>query len=194
MNDKHKHPKGAGKSSFELINTKILADILPVEPGSVVLDLACGRGLYSMFLSGIIGDQGLVYAVDFWQEGIGLLDQEIEARDITNIKTLILDVTQEIDIDDDSVDVCLVATVLHDFEEINKAGVVLKKIHRILKPGGCLAVVEFKKIEGPPGPPMEIRLSEGEVEKMVARYGFKRENTADMGQYNYLVTFRSRKN
>jgi ubiquinone/menaquinone biosynthesis C-methylase UbiE len=194
MNDKHKHPKGAGKSSFELINTKILADILPVEPGSVVLDLACGRGLYSMFLSGIIGDQGLVYAVDFWQEGIGLLDQEIEARDITNIKTLILDVTQEIDIDDDSVDVCLVATVLHDFEEINKAGVVLKQIHRILKPGGCLAVVEFKKIEGPPGPPMEIRLSEGEVEKMVARYGFKRENTADMGQYNYLVTFRSRKN
>jgi hypothetical protein len=37
MNDTHKHPKGAGKSSFELINTKILADILPVKPGSVVL-------------------------------------------------------------------------------------------------------------------------------------------------------------
>ncbi|WP_300459490.1 class I SAM-dependent methyltransferase [Desulfobacula sp.] len=194
MNDTHKHPKGAGKSSFELINTKTLADILPVKPGFVVLDLACGRGLYSMFLSGIIGDQGLVYAVDFWQEGIGLLDQEIEARDITNIKTLLLDGTQEMDIDDDSVDVCLMATVLHDFEEINKADAVLKQIHRILKPGGCLAVVEFKKIEGPPGPPMKIRLSEGEVEKMVTGHGFEREKTADMGQYNYLVTFRSRGN
>lgn len=192
MDDTHKKPKGAGKSSFELINAKILADILPVEPGSVVLDLACGRGIYSLFLSGLTGDQGLVYAVDLWQDGLRLLDQEIEARDITNIKTLLLDVTQEIDVDDDSVDVCLVATVLHDFQEINRAGAVLEQIHRILKPGGCLAVVEFKKIEGPPGPPMKIRLSEGEVDKMVAGYGFERENTADMGQYNYLVTFRSR--
>ncbi len=192
MNDTQKQPKGAGKSSFELINSKILADILPVKPGSVVLDLACGRGIYSLFLSGIIGDQGLVYAVDLWQEGIGLLGQEIERRNITNIKTLLLDVTQEMDVDDGSVDVCLMATVLHDFQEINKAGAVLKQIHRILKPGGSLAVVEFKKVEGPPGPPMKIRLSEGEVEKMVAGHGFERENAADLGKYNYLVTFRSK--
>ncbi len=194
MNDTQKHPKGAGKSSFELINAKVLAEILPVKPGSVVLDLACGRGIYSLFLSGIIGDQGLVYAVDLWQEGIGLLDQEIETGGITNIKTLLMDVTREIDIDDHSVDVCLMATVLHDFQEINKAGAVLKQIHRILKPGGSLAVIEFKKVEGPPGPPMKIRLSEGEVEKMVTGHGFEREKTADLGEHNYLVTFRSRGN
>ena len=29
----HKKPKGAGKSSFELINPDIIADILPVKPG-----------------------------------------------------------------------------------------------------------------------------------------------------------------
>jgi ubiquinone/menaquinone biosynthesis C-methylase UbiE len=51
------------------------------------------------------------------------------------------------------------ATVLHDFEEMDKAGAVLKQIKTILKPGGCLAVIEFKKIDGPPGPPIKIRLS-----------------------------------
>ena len=49
MNDTHKKPKGAGKSSFELINPNILMDMLSVKPGSVVLDLACGRGVYSIF-------------------------------------------------------------------------------------------------------------------------------------------------
>ncbi len=191
MNDTHKKPKGAGKSSFELINPKILTDMLPVEPGSVVLDLACGKGIYSIFLSEIVSDQGLIYAVDLWKEGLALLEEQIKTRDIINIKTLLKDATEQIGIDNYSVDVCLMATVLHDFEEINKAGTVLKQIKTILKPGGCLAVIEFKKIEGPPGPPVEIRLSEDEVEKMVTDYGFKKEKIADIGDYNYLMTFRS---
>lgn len=192
MNDTNKKPKGAGKSSFELINPDILTDMLPVKPGSVVLDLACGRGIYSMFLSEIVSDQGLIYAVDLWKEGLALLEEQIKTRDIINIKTLHKDATEQIGIDNYSVDVCLMATVLHDFEEIHKAGAVLKQIKNILKPGGCLAVIEFKKIEGPPGPPVKIRLSEDEVEKMVTGYGFKKQKTADIGDYNYLMTFQSR--
>ncbi|SDU53525.1 class I SAM-dependent methyltransferase [Desulfobacula phenolica] len=192
MNNAHKKPKGAGKSSFELINQNILTDILPVKPGSVVLDLACGKGIYSIFLSDIAGDQGLIYAVDLWKEGLELLEEQIETRNITNIKTLLLDATEQLDIDDYSVDICLMATVLHDFEEIKKAGAVLNQINTILKPGGCLAIVEFKKIEAPPGPPIKIRLSEDDVEKMVTGYGFKKDKTADIGDYNYLMTFRSR--
>jgi len=110
---------------------------------------------------------------------------------VISIKTLLKDATEQIDIDNYSVDVCLMATVLHDFEEINKAGIVLKQIKTILKPGGYLAVIEFKKIEGPPGPPVKIRLSEDEVEKMVTGYGFQKEKTADIGDYNYLMTFQS---
>ncbi|WP_320044057.1 hypothetical protein [uncultured Desulfobacter sp.] len=51
-------PKGAGKSSFELINTQILKEMLPIQPGSVILDLACGKGLYSLFLSQLTGPTG----------------------------------------------------------------------------------------------------------------------------------------
>ena len=189
MND-HKKPKGAGKSSFELINPDILADILPVKSGSVVLALACGKGIYSMFLSEIVGENGLVYAVDLWKEGLLLLEEQIEKQNITNILPLLDDATEQIEIDDYSVDVCLMTTVLHDFEEMNKAGAVLKQIKTILKPNGCLAVIEFKKIDGPPGPPVQIRLSEDEVEKMVTGYGFKKDKTVDIGDYNYFMMFR----
>lgn len=191
MDDTHKKPKGAGKSSFDLIDSERLMDMLPVKPGSVVLDLACGRGNYSIFLSKIVGDQGFIYAADLWEEGIALLGEQIKNKGITNIRTLVADATQEIPLDRHSVDICLMATVLHDFEEVNKAGAVLKQIKTLLKPGGCLAVVEFKKIEGPPGPPVKIRMSEDEVEKRVTGGGFKKEKTADIGEYNYSMTFLS---
>ncbi len=36
------------------------------------------------------------------------------------------DATEQIDIDDHSVDLCLMATVLHDFDEMDKSGAVLE--------------------------------------------------------------------
>ncbi len=189
MTDDQKKPKGAGKSSFELIDSDKLKDMLPPEPGSTVLDLACGKGIYSIFLSKIVGEEGLVYAVDLWEEGLQILDKKIEEKNITNILPLLDDATENIEIDDYSVDICLMATVLHDFEEMDKAGAVLEQIKTILKPGGHLAVIEFKKIDGPPGPPKKIRLSEEETDKMVTGYGFRKANTTDIGEYNYLMTF-----
>lgn len=182
-------PKGAGKSSFELIDSKTLADALAVRPGSVVLDLACGKGAYSLFLSEAVGETGLIYAVDLWEEGLLQLGEQIEIRNITNISTLLADAAGRLDIDDHSLDLCLMATVLHDFKEAGQADAVLKEMEALLRPGGCLAVVEFKKIDGPPGPPVQIRLSEDEVEEMVAGYGFKKRRSVDVGEYNYLMTF-----
>ena len=191
MDNSDKKPKGAGKSSFELIDSNKLKTILPIKPGSVVIDLACGKGIYSMFLSGIVGEKGLIYAVDLWKEGLLLLEKQIEKKNISNIMTLLADASKQIDIDDYSADICLMATVLHDFEEAGQADTVLEDIKTLLKPNGCLAVIEFKKIEGPPGPPTHIRLSEAEVEKMVTRHGFVKKQTVDMGAYNYLMTFLS---
>jgi ubiquinone/menaquinone biosynthesis C-methylase UbiE len=191
MTNTHTKPKGAGKSSFELINPNILLDILPVKPGSVVLDLACGKGAYSLLMSKIVGEHGLVYAVDLWEEGLLLLEEQIEKQNISNISPILSDATKQIDVDEYSVDLCILATVLHDFDEAGQADAVLKDIKTILKPNGCLAVIEFRKIEGPPGPPVKIRLSEEEVEKMVTGHDFKKLKTADIGDYNYITTFRS---
>ena len=126
MDNTEKKPKGAGKSSFELIDSEKLRSTLPIKPGSVVIDLACGKGIYSMFLSEIVGETGLIYAVDLWKEGLLLLEEQIEKKGITNIKTLLTDASKQIDIDGYSSDICLMATVLHDFEEAGQADIVLK--------------------------------------------------------------------
>ncbi|MDX9965367.1 methyltransferase domain-containing protein [Desulfobacter postgatei] len=184
-------PKGAGKSSFELIDTQILEQMLPIHQGSVILDLACGKGLYSLFLSQLSGPSGLVYAVDLWEEGLEILEQDALKKEAANILTIKADATREIDIEAHSLDLCLMATVLHDFKEINADQTVLKQVLNLLIPGGCLAVIEFKKMDGPPGPPEHIRLSREETEKLVTGVGFKKINTTEIGDYNYLTTFKS---
>jgi len=189
MDNTDKKPKGAGKNSFKLIDSDKLRSALPIKPGSVVIDLACGKGIYSMFLSKIVGQTGLIYAVDLWKEGLLSLEEQIEKKNITNILTLLADAGKQIDIDDYSADICLMATVLHDFEEGGQADAVLEEIKTLLNPKGCLAIIEFKKIEGPPGPPINIRLSEAQLEKIVTKHGFVKKETVDLGEYIYLMTF-----
>ena len=186
----HLKPTGAGKSSFDLIDVATFYRELDLKPGIVFLDVACGRGAYCLKASEIVGPAGTVYAVDLWQEGIEQLKASAAEENALNIKAFVSDAGRYIPVDDQVVDVCLMATVLHDFVEDQISKEVLHEIVRVLKTDGILAIVEFKKIEGPPGPPVHIRLSPEEVSNMLAPYGFTTVRQTDVGPYNYLILFK----
>ncbi len=188
----HRKPTGAGKSSFDLLDVEALFRQLDLKKGITFLDVACGRGAYCLKASAIIGSTGTVYAVDLWEEGIGELKARAIEENALNIKAFISDAGRQIPVDDQVVDACLMATVLHDFVEDHISEKVLPQVVRVLKTNGLLAVVEFKKIDGPPGPPQHIRLSPEEVAAILVPYGFNRERLADLGPYNYLMMFRKK--
>lgn len=185
-------PLGAGRSSFELIDAVALFSALRLKRGSAFLDIACGRGTYTIAASDIVGPNGILYAVDLWEEGVAALMAEAAVRRIKNIITKVADVGERLPLDDRTVDAALMATVLHDLVEEGKAEAALRETARVLKPGGMFAVVEFKKIDGPPGPPRSVRLDAGELERLVSPFGFFRKKALDLGPYNYLLTFRCR--
>jgi len=183
-------PIAAGGSSFELIDSKKLFAAIQLEKGMTLLDIACGYGYYSLAASTYVGEKGIVYAVDLWQDGISHLSNYIKAQHIGNIQPLLADAREKIPLKNSGIDVCLLATVLHDFIlEKTDAG-VLKEIQRIIKPGGLFAVLEFKKIESRPGPPMAIRITPDDVATIVAPYGFTLLTTMDVGDFHYLSIFR----
>jgi ubiquinone/menaquinone biosynthesis C-methylase UbiE len=153
------------------------------------LDLACGRGAYCLKASEIVDSAGTVYAVDLWQEGIEQLRARAVAENALNIKAFVSDAGRNIPLDDQVVDVCLIATVLHDFVENHIAKAVLQEVVRVLKTGGRLAIVEFKKVDEPPGPPLHIRLSPAEVGEMLVPFGFCEVRRVDVGPHNYLMLF-----
>jgi ubiquinone/menaquinone biosynthesis C-methylase UbiE len=187
MNDK---PIGAGKSSFDLIDVQKFFSELNLQEGITFLDVACGRGAYSLAALKVVGVQGRIVSVDLWEEGIEALQREILSGQISNLTALRADVSQKIPMENQSVDVALLATVLHDLIQDHKDQGALSEIKRVLKLQGRLAVVEFKKMEGPPGPPLSIRIALEEAMERLRPYSFELIKITEVGPYNYLALFR----
>jgi ubiquinone/menaquinone biosynthesis C-methylase UbiE len=181
-------PPGAGKSSYDLIDPGILWTELALPAGITFLDLGCGTGNYALAAAAQIDPSGIIYAVDLWEEGIASLEDRAAQEGRDNLKPMVADV-QQVPLENNSVDVALMATVLHDLVEAGTGAGALAEVARMLKPGGCFAIVEFEKIDGPPGPPRHIRLAPEEVENLVVHYGFRRQKTVKLGPYNYLIAF-----
>ena len=180
---------GTGKSSFDLVDAVKLFNELHLAPGSVFADLGCGRGEYAMQAALSVGEHGRVYAIDLWEEGLVVLGTEAEFLGLFQLQVIAADICAKLPIEDQSVDVCFVATVLHDFVQEGCADSVLDEARRILRPQGMLAVVEFNKFDGHPGPPIDVKLSPEELDRLVAPHGFTRKRFVELGEYTYLIMF-----
>jgi ubiquinone/menaquinone biosynthesis C-methylase UbiE len=183
-------PMGAGKSSFDLIDANRFLSVLAPEPGSTILDAACGPGRYTLFLAGRKIPGLKIFAVDLWEDGIRNLRQTLTAEGIDGVTAEAADISRRIPIETAQIDLCLMATVVHDLIEAGTDGKAFSEVCRVVRPGGRLAVVEFKKIEGPPGPPVDIRLSETDLAAYMAPHGFAPESETEIGPVLYLSMFR----
>jgi ubiquinone/menaquinone biosynthesis C-methylase UbiE len=184
-------PTGAGRSSFDLIDSDLLLRSMQLSPGMTVLDLGCGAGNYTLAMAKQLQAPGRIIAVDLWQEGLASLRQTAESIDTVPIEIHTADIRRELPIADDSVDLCLMATVLHDLVHEGDDTTFLSEIRRVLNAGGVFAVAEFKKQDGPPGPPKAVRLRLEEVSALLLRAGFIRfSGVVELGDHIYFARFR----
>jgi len=188
---KNNTPIAAGKSSFDLIEPEKLFAALQIEKDAILLDAACGQGAYALAAAPRC-PQGRIFAVDLWREGIDRLTQAVTDTGFTNIIPVVADISDRIPLDNATVDICLLATVLHDLVQDGTDQGTLSEIKRTLKPDGVLAVIEFKKISGHPGPPINIRISPANLDEMLRLHGLipERDGEIDLGAYNYLALYR----
>ena len=182
-------PLGAGHSSFDRIDIARLFIDLGLGRGRSFLDIACGRGPYVLAAAEVVGPEGRLYAVDLWKEGISALKREARARGLKNVAAEVADAGRAIPFPDASADAALLAIVLHDLVEEGKEAKALRETARVLKPGGRLAVVEFKKVESDTGPPKQVRLDPPAVQDMVAAFGFRKLRFRDLGPDLYCLIF-----
>lgn len=184
-------PIAAGKSSFDFVDQEKLFSELHIKDDTILLDAACGRGDYSLAAAAHIGKKGRIFAFDLWESGINHLIDEIMVRGITCIIPRIADICL-LPLGDGTIDVCLMATVLHDLVQDGTDQRALEEIKRVFKPDGILAVIEFKKISGPPGPPVNVRISPAELDERLWQAGFTPVNKQEIivGEYTYLSLYR----
>ena len=187
FNINHKHP-GIAPSSFNMHNSESVFQTMKIEKGSIFVDLGCGAGEYSIYASRIIGHKGQVYAIDMSQEILNKLSEIVIQQKRYNIKLIKANICLSIPLKENSVDQCLLATVMHAQKFTQEHSHLFSEIARILKPNGQLTLIECKKEEMPFGPPLHMKISASELEEKMATYYFKKTGYMDLG-YNYMMTF-----
>lgn len=106
-----------------------------LQKGQALLDYGCGIGSFAIPAAKIVGDDGVVYALDIHPLAIKTVDKEIKKKRTSNIKTILSD--RDTGLPDESVDVVLLYDVL---QMIRDKGGLLEELHRVLKSGGSLFV------------------------------------------------------
>lgn len=185
------HNRGVRPSSFEMHDSEQVFERLKLKNGNTFLDLGCGAGEYSLYAAKLVGKFGIVYALDIVEKILKELINEASQAGLNNIKTIVADVFKPFPIEDLSIDTCMLATVLHAENVLDKSSVLFNEIRRVLKPGGHLAIIECKKEVMLWGPPIELRIAPEELEKELLLYGFHRIDYMDLG-LNYMLLFECR--
>lgn len=187
LNAKNGHER-RGPSSFWMQDPELIFNELKLQEGDYFLDIGCGTGDYSLHAAKIIGNSGQVYALDVQDELITNLKEKTSREGLKNIRALISDIAHPLPVEDKSVDICFISTVLHSVDLSRHGEQLFNEIRRVLKPDGRLVIIECKKKDLSRGPPLEMRISSDELENLVERYGFLKINLFDLG-FNYLILF-----
>ncbi|MDD4307964.1 MAG: class I SAM-dependent methyltransferase [Thermoplasmata archaeon] len=138
-----------------------------ISEGMAVADIGAGTGFFSIPFSEAAGSKGRVLAVDLSVEMLEALGAKAKVLGLTNIKT-VLSTEEAIPIPDGSVDIAFMSNVFHELEGDG----TMREIARILKPGGRLAILDWKKVYEENGPPYRHRISAPDVISRCQEVGF----------------------
>ena len=151
INDSYKEPDaGEFTKRFETESREVFANrekivaAAKVKPGMKVADVGAGTGLFTRLFAKAVGPEGKVYAVDIAKNFLQHIEKTTKENGIENVET-VLATADSSNLRPDSVDLVFISDTYHHFEFPQKT---MASVHRALRPGGRVGVVDFHRIEG----------------------------------------------
>ncbi len=118
---------------------------LALKPGDLVVDLACGTGLNFPFLQQAVGESGKIIGVDLTDAMLDQARERVRTAGWKNVELVQADLAQyEFPADVSAILSTFAITLVPEYGEIIGSGA------QSLKPGGRMAVLDFKKPDGWP--------------------------------------------
>jgi predicted methyltransferase len=151
INDSYKDPNPSEfRKRFETESREVFAnrdrivEAAKVKPGMAVADVGAGTGLFTRLFAKEVGAEGKVYAVDIAKNFVKHIEKTTKERGINNVEGIVC-TADSTKLPENSTDVAFICDVYHHFEFPRKT---MESIHRALRPGGRLVVIDFRRIEG----------------------------------------------
>jgi len=152
-------------------------------------DFGAGSGFYSFAAGQVVGEHGLVFAVDVLQTALDHIAAEARLQGLRNIKTVRADLEKDKSVDGiplGSVDVVLFSNITHQIHDKTK---LFATAYRVLKTGGKLLVIDWNDSPSPIGPPATARVSATEVEALSTKTHLKPAGHLPSDSYHYALMF-----
>lgn len=158
-----------------LLNAKKILKDVGVHEGSTMADFGAGRsGQFVFPASKMVGNEGVVYAVDVVKEVLDMIDGRRKMFGILNLDPVWGDFERDqgVRIQPSSLDYVFIVNNLWCVQDMSA---VISEAKRLLKPTGQVVLIDWRrKTTHPAAPPAEKRLDAMEAEAMFLKNGFRK--------------------
>lgn len=137
-----------------LFNIEGIVDWLEIPEKSKVVEIGSGYGTFTVPIAGI-GKECAVVTFDIEPSMVETTKRNLAKAGLSNVECILRDVlTEGTGLESASVDLVLLFNILH----FNKRRLLLQEASRILKKGGVVAIIHWRKdVPTPRGPAIELR-------------------------------------
>lgn len=115
-------------------------EAMQLKPGMNIADIGSGSGYFTWRLAKAVAPTGKVYAVDVQPEMNALLEARLKEAQIDNVEVL-LGTDEDPKLPEGTIDWIQLVDVYHEFQQPEA---MLAKMRAALKPGGKVALLEYR--------------------------------------------------
>jgi SAM-dependent methyltransferase len=147
-----------------------------------IADIGAGTGYFAVRFARMV-PQGKIYAVDTEPDMVKHLAERAKGEKLPNIAA-IRGAPDDPRIPE-SVDLIILVDVYH---HIDSREAYFRRLRSALRPGGRLAIIDFK-VDAPAGPPKASRIAAEQVRRELEQAGYRQKADHDFLPYQYFRVF-----
>ena len=164
---------------------QLMIDALQIKSGQTIADVGAGSGYYSFRIAPLVGEQGNVLAIDVEPRMLKIIGERAKRAAVANVTT-VLSTPSDPNLEPNSVDLLFMVDVYHELEFPLE---MMTKVREALKPGGRVALIEYKAED----PAVMIKpvhkMTERQIIRELTAAGFRHQKTVRTLPLQHLVLF-----
>jgi predicted methyltransferase len=172
--------------------TSQVLEFLSLKPGSSVADVGCGPGYYTHKFSDVVGEDGLVYAVDTDTEELDYVGGSASRHGVRNIRPVRASLN-DTKLPRDCADVVFLCSLYHGVYVSSLESVrdeFIASIKKALRKGGRLVIVDNDILPDDQVPYIGRRIDRRLIIRQLEHYGFRLVDSAQFVPQRYVLVFR----
>lgn len=168
---------------LEYLDPDLIWNTLKPENPRTIVDIGAGTGVFAVLFSRRMKG-GRTYACDLLDIMVEWMNKNLP-QDLKDSVIPMKMGESSVPLPDGIADLVYMINLHHELEEPEK---MAKEAYRLLRKGGNLAVIDWKKEETPKGPPLSIRVTAETIEGQMRKAGFSQIRTHTILAYHNFVT------